>query len=104
YIDHNPIRGTLTGTFEFPQSYNWDVKGPGFNNWNYEVPETKKYRFRFRPAGYIIAGNNDGVYLLEVRRGSQIVETYASKYGSSVDFSNYFIDLDLIEGEVISFK
>lgn len=105
YRDNNPVPGDRTNVFEFPQSYSWDFKtGPGFDNWNFQATETKKYRLRFRPAGYLMYGNNQGSYHFEVWRGTQFVKTFFSQYGSTVNFNDYFLDFDLTAGEVINFK
>lgn len=103
-VDSSPVQLGQSGTYGFPNSYNWDYKEIGFGNWGFTAPHTGKYRLKFRPAGYVQYGRSDlVVYYFNVYRGTNILRSFWSQYGT-IDFSDYFIDLNLVEGEEITFE
>ncbi len=102
-IDTNPVQIGQSGSYSFPNSYNWDVAGPGFGVWNYTVLESKKYRIRCRPSGYLEYGRDFTFFYFSISVGNKIIKVFKSKW-TDTNFDDYFIDIDLIEGQTLSFE
>lgn len=102
-IDTNPVQSGQSGSYSFPNSYNWDVAGIGFGVWNYTVLESKKYRIRCRPAGYLEYGQDFTSFFFTVSVNGNIVKSFTSKW-TDTNFDDYYIDVDLIEGQEVSFS
>lgn len=102
--DNNPVQIGHTNSYEFPDSYSWDTAGTGFGVWNYTTTETRRYRFRFRPTGYVRYGVTNVSYRLDIYVSGNLTRSFFSQYNTMVDFSDYFIDLNLPEGIDVSFR
>lgn len=111
YTDYNHT--IVNGFPAFPNAYNWTTtQGDGYvDNWRFKSPTADTYRMRVTPVGYVMVRrringvliNDQRLFEFNVKVGGNVTK-FISQTSLSADFSNYYFDFALSEGEEVDFS